>query len=155
MDTRNNKMLEKINQAYEMIDDIYGSYAGSFGISDTEFWILYALAEHSGDYMQTDICRDWYYSLQTIHTAIKNMEKRGLVTLVCQPGNKKNKYIHLTETGVKLVEQISEPLMEAEEEALDSLTKEEQEISLPLLQKHANALKVSIGKRSITKEETK
>ena len=81
--------LEALNQIYEMIDDIYDSYAASFRITDTELWVLYALSEHNGDYLQTDICRGWHYSLQTIHTTIKNMEKKGLITLVCQPGNRK------------------------------------------------------------------
>lgn len=138
--------LEEIDQAYEMIDDIYDSYAGSFGISDTELWILYALSEHNGDYLQTDICRKWYYSLQTIHTAIKNMGKKGLIELICQPGNKKNKYIHLTEVGSNLITEICDPLIAAEEEALNMLSDEEQAMLLPLLQKHANALKTAIEK---------
>lgn len=103
LNPRLNQKLEAVNQVYEMIDDIYDSYAGSFGITDAELWVLYALFEHNGDYLQTDICRQWYYSLQTIHTTIKNMEKKGFITLICQPGNKKNKYIHLTEAGEKIM----------------------------------------------------
>ena len=91
--------LEALTQIYEMADDIYDSYAASFHITDAELWILYALSEHNGDYLQTDICRSWCYSLQTVHTAIKNMEKKGLITPVCQAGNRKNKYIHLIEAG--------------------------------------------------------
>ncbi len=138
--------LEALNQIYELIDDIYGSYAGSFGITDAELCVLYALSEHDGDYLQTDICRGWHYSLQTIHTTIKNMEKKGLITLICQPGNKKNKYIHLTETGAKLVEEIVLPLNEAEITAFSTLTEEEQSLLLPLLQKQANALKTEVEK---------
>lgn len=96
--------------------------------------------------MQTDICRQWYYSLQTIHTTIKNMEKKGFITLICQPGNKKNKYIHLTEAGEKIMEEIAVPLTEAEKEAFSALTQEEQDLLLPLLQKHANALKAAVEK---------
>ena len=143
---RLNQKLEAVNQVYEMIDDIYDSYAGSFGITDAELWVLYALFEHNGDYLQTDICRQWYYSLQTIHTTIKNMEKKGLITLICQPGNKKNKYIHLTEAGEKIMEEIAVPLTEAEKEAFSALTQEEQDLLLPLLQKHANALKAAVEK---------
>ena len=138
--------LEALNQIYELIDDIYGSYAGSFGITDAELCVLYALSEHDGDYLQTDICRGWHYSLQTIHTTIKNMEKKGLITLVCQPGNKKNKYIHLTDAGAKLVEEIILPLNKAEISAFSTLTEEEQSLLLPLLQKQANALKAEVEK---------
>lgn len=77
LNPRLNQKLEAVNQVYEMIDDIYDSYAGSFGITDAELWVLYALFEHNGDYLQTDICRQWYYSLQTIHTTSKTWRKRS------------------------------------------------------------------------------
>lgn len=137
---------EAINQVCEFIDDIYYQYASSFGITDTELSILYALSEHDGEYLQSDICREWSYSLQTIHTTIKNMEKRGLIELICKAGNKKNKYIHLTAAGRKLVDSIMIPLITAEEEALGMLSDEEQDILLPILQKYANALKETVGK---------
>lgn len=141
-----NEKLEAINQAYEMIDDIYYQYAISYGITDTELWILYTLMEHDGEYLQTDICKAWNCSLQTIHTAVKNMEKNGWVELICKTGNKKNKYIYLTAEGKRFVGEITDPLTGAEEEALGTLTEEEQEILLPLLQKYAQALKTSVGK---------
>lgn len=146
MDNNMSKKLETINQVCDMIDDIYYQYASTFGITDTELCILYALNEHDGEYLQSDICRDWYCSLQTIHTTIKNMEKKGMITLLCQEGNKKNKYIHLTATGKQLIDSIMVPLVKAEEEAFGMLTVQEQDILLPLLQKYANALNTTIGK---------
>ena len=59
--------LEALNQIYEMIDDIYDSYAASFHITDVELCVLYALSEHNGDYLQTDICRSWYCSLRDFY----------------------------------------------------------------------------------------
>ena len=146
-----NKKLETVNQICDMIDDIYYQYASTFGLTDTELCILYALNEHDGEYLQSDICRDWYCSLQTIHTTIKNMEKKGMIILRCQPSNKKNKYIHLTDTGKQLIDSIMVPLVKAEEQALGMLTTQEQDVLLPLLQKYANALNTTIGK--ITRKE--
>ena len=153
MEPKSKYQLEELIQIYERIEDIYDRYAASSGITDAELCILYALSEHNGDYLQTDICRGWSYSLQTIHTAIKNMEKKGFITLLCQPGNKKNKYIHLTEAGAKLVDKIALPLMQAEQEAFSALTEEEQALLLPLLRKHANALKTAVEKIHHPKEE--
>lgn len=146
MDNTISKKLVIINQVCEMIDDIYYRYAMSFGITDTELSILYALYEHDGEYMQSDICREWSYSLQTIHTTVKNMEKKNLIELQRRDGNKKNKYIHLTTDGKQLIDSIMAPLTKAEEEALQALTDEEQNIFLSLLQKYANTLNISIGK---------
>ena len=136
--------MEKLTQIYELVDDVYDGYAASFGITDAELWVLYALSRHNGDYLQTDICRRWYYSLQTIHTTIKNMEKKGLITLLCQPGNRKNKYLHLTEAGERLAAKIAAPLIQAEKAAFSALTGEEQALLLPLLQKHAQALQAEV-----------
>ena len=136
--------LEALTQIYELVDDVYDGYAASFGITDPELWVLYALSRHNGDYLQTDICRRWYYSLQTIHTTIKNMEKKGLITLLCQPGNRKNKYLHLTEAGKRLAAKIADPLMQAEKAAFSALTGEEQALLLPLLQRHAQALQAEV-----------
>lgn len=138
--------MEELTQIYELVDDVYDGYAASFGITDAELWVLYALSRHNGDYLQTDICRRWYYSLQTIHTTIKNMEKKGLITLLCQPGNRKNKYLHLTEAGKRLTARIVKPLMLAEKAAFSALTGEEQARLLPLLQKHAQALQTEVEK---------
>ena len=74
------------------------------------------------------------------------MEKRGLIELIRKADNKKNKYIHLTEAGRKLVDSIMMPLIAAEEEALGMLSAEEQDILLPILQKYAKALKEAVGK---------
>lgn len=145
MDNDMSKKLETINQLCDMIEGIYYQYASAFGMTDTELCILYALNEHDGEYLQSDICRDWYCSLQTIHTTIKNMEKKGMITLRCQPGNRKNKYIHLTATGKQLIDSIMAPLVKAEEQAFGMLTVQEREVLLPLLQKYANALNTTIG----------
>ncbi|USF28169.1 hypothetical protein N510_003128 [Firmicutes bacterium ASF500] len=153
MENNVSKKLEAVNQVWEMIEDIYDQYAGSFGITDTELWILYALNEHDGEYLQSDICRNWYYSLQTIHTTIKNMEKKGMIELICQAGNKKSKYIHLTAVGKELIDSIMMPLIAAEEEAFGMLTAEEQDILLPLLQKYANALNATIGRANHNAEK--
>ena len=138
--------MEELTQIYELVGDVYDGYAASFGITDAELWVLYALSRHNGNYLQTDICRRWYYSLQTIHTTIKNMEKKGLITLLCQPGNRKNKYLHLTKAGEQLTTKITEPLMQAEKAAFSALTGEEQALLLPLLQKHAQALQTEVEK---------
>ena len=149
MDKSTSEKLEAVNQICEMIDDIYYRYAVSFGVTDTELSILYALTDHDGEYMQSDICREWSCSLQTIHTTVKNMERKGLIELRRKDGNKKNKYIYLTDAGRRFSDGIMKPLTKAEGEALESLTEEEQDMFLPLFRKYADALSISIG--NITK----
>lgn len=65
--------------------------------------------------------------------------------MTCQAGNKKNKYIHLSEAGKKLITRIMVPLIQVKEDALGMLSEKEQDMMLPLLQKYADALGINIG----------
>ena len=107
--------------------------------------VLDFLKDHDGA-SQKDIAAGCFIEAGSLTSILNGMEKKGLITLICQPGNKKNKYIHLTEAGEKIMEEIAVPLTEAEKEAFSALTQEEQDLLLPLLQKHANALKAAVEK---------
>ena len=107
--------------------------------------VLDFLKDHDGA-SQKDIAAGCFIEAASLTSILNVMEKKGLITLICQPGNKKNKYIHLTEAGEKIMEEIAVPLTEAEKEAFSALTQEEQDLLLPLLQKHANALKAAVEK---------
>lgn len=103
-----------------------------------ELAILYSLNKHDKEYLQRDICREWSYSLQTVYTTVKKMEKGGLIKLV---HNKKNKYIHLTRYGHEQVKRIVLPLINAENQAFEALSPAEQDIFLAVLEKYAKLLK--------------
>lgn len=59
----------------------------------------------------------------------------------------------MTAVGKKLIDNITVPLIAAEEEALGMLTAEEKDILLPLLQKYANALNTTIGRANHNAEK--
>ena len=71
---------------------------------------------------------------------MKVLEKKEIVQLNFAARNRKNKYIHLTDRGMKLCEQLVEPLIQAENRAFSVLTVEEQENLIALFQKYSDAL---------------
>ena len=139
-------LLRSFNQLSKETNVIYHNYAAANGMSDATFWILYTICYYGEGVTQKTICEEWFYSAQTVNSSLKLLEKKNLIELRLAPGNKKNKYIHLTEAGEKIMEEIAVPLTEAEKEAFSALTQEEQDLLLPLLQKHANALKAAVEK---------
>lgn len=136
--------LIRFNQTYKGMDVLYHNYAKSLGLSDTAFWILYCISEHSGSFTQRELCRDWSFSPQTVNSALKDMEKRGLIRLIPVPENKKNKLLHLTSDGERLVAEAILPLIQAEGESFSALSEEECEQMLSLTERYAAALRTSI-----------
>src|SRR5699024_11708573 len=89
--------LAAFNQLYKEMDDIYHSYAKEQGISDTILWILYSLYENNSSYIQKELCSEWHYPPQTVNSALKTLERQGIISLTAAPGNKKHKLVSLTE----------------------------------------------------------
>lgn len=128
--------LAVFNQAHKKMNVLYHNYAKSAGISDAAFWLLYSLYEHGRPCTQKDLCGSWFYAPQTINTALKSLEKKGLISLAFVPGNKKNKQIHFTPEGEKLIQEKIVPMVHAEERSFERLDEDEREKLLLITQKH-------------------
>ena len=139
------------NQLVKELDDTYKLYSKKSGLSDTVFWILYFSYEQKETYTQSEICDAWYYSRQTVNSALKNLEEKNLVKLIPSKTNRKNKEIFLTEEGLLLARKVIVPLMEAETKALDALEEKEMHLFLSLMKKHTDIFKEEIN--HILKEE--
>lgn len=127
--------LEIFNEQYNKLDDIYHQLAKYSGISDTAFWIIYAIQENKKSYTQRDICKLWSCSKQTINSALKNLEKEELIKLEYITNNK-DKQILLTEKGHKYIEKNIIPLMQAEQEAFGRLKETERKQLLNIMEKY-------------------
>ncbi len=132
--------LEKFNKIYKELDILYHNYAKSCGLSDMAYWILYSMLESDDLFTQRDFCKEWFSAPQTVNSALKDLEKKGIIFLESVPGNKKNKWIKLTEEGKAFTERVISPLIRAECESFDDLTKEECESMLGTTQKYIGVL---------------
>lgn len=135
-----NDNLRLFNKICKETNVIYHNYASSKGISDTTFWILYSIYYYGEGITQTDICEEWFYSAQTINSALKSMEQKGLITLKLAPESKKNKQIFFTDTGRSLAEELVLPVIKAEEQSFTGLDKKELEAMFDVSFKHLRQL---------------
>lgn len=124
------------NRIYKEMDIMYHRYAKKFGLSDVAFWILYSMEENEKLFTQRELCREWSFPPQTVNSALKDLEKKNIILLEPVPGNKKNKWIKLTEEGKAMVEEVILPLMRIEEESFMDLTDAERDIMLTATQKY-------------------
>lgn len=142
------EQLTLFNQIHKEMDVVYHNYAKSMGLSDSAFWILYCVSEHDGVFTQRDLCNDWSFTPQTVNSTLKDMEKQNIIILEPVPGNRKNKWIKLTEKGMQITKRAVLPLMQAEENSFAELSEQERELLLTTTQKHISILKNKIRKLS-------
>lgn len=133
--------LAAFNQLYKEMDEIYHVYAKEQGISDTVFWILYSLYENNSSYIQKELCSERHYPPQTVNSALKSLEKQGIISLEAVPGNKKNKLVSLTEHGLTLTQRVIARLTDAERNAILSMTADERRTLLSLTEKYTEFLR--------------
>lgn len=142
------------NQLIKEMDDLYRVYAKHCNLSETAFWILYCIRERKEAFTQREICEYWFYTPQTVNSALKNMAEEGLLVLRAEEGNRKNKRIYLTEKGKETVEKIVVPLMDAERRALAAMGEPEAEVFLQTMEKHTELFREEVTKLTERAEPT-
>lgn len=142
------KNLSEYNGIVKESDKIYRHAVKALGISDSAFWILYALRDASSGITQSDIGNIIYFPMQTINSALKKLETDGYVKL-CNVNDKRKKQVYLTEKGEQLAKRTVDRVIELETETMESLTLSEQEIFLSIFRKYTDIL----GKKFSTLNE--
>ena len=135
------QMLLRYNSIYKDTDQVYHQFARAFGLSDCAFWILYLLQESDRTYTQAEICDTLSFARQTVNSALKNMQAQGMIRLVPDSRNKKNKLLCLTAQGERSVEETVDRVIDAELSTLEQFSPEEREMFLALNQKYALCLR--------------
>lgn len=130
-----------LNQCDKEIEILYHNYALKYNLSDAALWILYAICESKDHITQSDLCSYWFFSRQTINSALKGLVKQGVIELIAIPGNRKSKNIVCTESGRAMVERIISPLKQAENHVFAAMSAEENEQFVELTQKRCSLLR--------------
>ncbi len=121
------------------INALYHEAAVKMGISDSVQNILYVICEQGTRCLQSEICKLTGISRQTINSAIRKLEKDGIIYL--EPGPGRNTVVCLTEKGQSYAAEKITPLFEIENKIWNAWTEEEQQAYLTLTRKYRDALK--------------
>ncbi len=135
------QQLQVLNRLYKESDHIYSRLASKLGMTATAFWVLYAIAHSEEPMTQNDLCGDFFFPVQTIHSAINNLRKDGLLELQVIPGTRNRKAILLTEKGKIFVANTINKADEIEKNAFLCFNEEERERYLSLFKRHIEYLK--------------
>lgn len=122
------------------LDHIYSEFSRACGLSDCAYWMLVDTSTAGGSIAVSRLTSEWFYSKQTINSAIKALTARGFATLEFAEGSRKNKVVRLTEAGMRFAEQYALPAQEAEQQAFEVLEPWEQREIMRLIEKFSHAL---------------
>lgn len=122
------------------LDHIYSEFSRACGLSDCAYWMLVDTSTAGGSIAVSRLTSEWFYSKQTINSAIKTLTARGFATLGFAEGSRKNKVVSLTEEGRQFAERYALPAQEAEQQACEVLEPWEQREIMRLIGKFSHAL---------------
>lgn len=138
--------LERMNQSYRESNGIYHEIAVVLQLTDTIFYIFYALAEDYRPLDQHRLCTDWNLPKQTVNSAVANLVQKGLVYL--EPGKGHSKYIRLSKAGQKIIREKIEPIRRAECRALQQMTPEERRYLVALTDRYIGLLHMEMAREA-------
>ncbi|MCI8331309.1 MAG: winged helix DNA-binding protein [Clostridiales bacterium] len=127
------------NSLLKELDDIYRHAAKNTGLSECTLWILYTLRVEPTPSTQSEIGRFLCQPKQTVNSALKKMEKEGLIEFF-YANDRKNKRIRLTDAGKALAAQTADKVIRAEYAALCGLSEQEQAAFIRLFQQYIRLL---------------
>ena len=144
-----NKEWSELNKLTKRKDEVYHKWAQHAGITDTKFWIFYAICESGGVLSQNDFCDNWCYSKQTVNAAVNSLEKEGMLYLSYAEGSKKKKDIRLTITGEEFCTKYILPVLNAECNALMRVEEQERRMYLDTKEKMISILSDELRKTTL------
>ena len=121
---------------YNEVDKLYHAYARGCGLSDIE--------RAGGELPLARLTESWSYSKQTINSALKVLQERGLIALTFMEGSRKSKLAAFTEEGRAFSAERIVPAIRAEERAFSSLTEQERSLLVQLVRRYIDALEQQI-----------
>ena len=111
----------ELNALYLEQDDIYSAYAAHFGLSDTAFWILYAVCVSDTVETQNSLAALFHMPPQSINSAVAALVGRGILCLRQRAGARSGKALCLTAAGEDFCSRVIFPFFEIEEQAIGAL----------------------------------
>lgn len=134
--------FQEFNHIQGLIDSAYHEAALKMGLSDSALWILYTLTANGSGCCQNTLCKTTCMTKSTINSALKKMEKEGL--LYMQPGKGRNTCIFLTEQGQTLAQNTVCRLIDLENRIFESWSSEDRALLIRLNRDFAERLSASV-----------
>ena len=121
------------------LDNLYSRFPKSCGLSEAEYWSLLLIYE--GIVTQSRISEQLFLSRQTLNSAFKQLQKKGLIRLEPYQDNLRSKRAFLTEAGKAFVEENVLRMHRVEERAWQHMSQEDQAVLTALTRKFSSCIR--------------
>ncbi len=138
--------VESFDRLYRKTDRLYYEISRECGLPESAYWVMYDIYIAGGSVSVRDIVATSCASKQTINSAIRHLEGKGLVRTEFCEGSRKAKLARLTETGREFAQTRIEPACAAERRAFGALTAPEQAEMLRLMDKYVEAVEAELDR---------
>lgn len=126
-------VMKRFNYLLGEMEAAYHGMSLKVGLSDSAMKILYTVCDNGDCCPLQRICRYSGLSKQTVNSALRKMEKEGILYL--EPAGPKNKNVCLTETGKLLTQRTAGQIYGIENEILESWPQEDVQKYLELTER--------------------
>ena len=133
------KTLAAFREATMELDNLYSRFPKSCGLSEAEYWSLLLIYE--GIVTQSRISEQLFLSRQTLNSAFKQLQKKGLIRLEPYQDNLRSKRAFLTEAGKAFVEENFLRMHRVEERAWQHMSQEDQAVLTALTRKFSSCIR--------------
>lgn len=130
--------FKEFNETISRIESAYHEASLRLKLSDSEESLLYTLVTYPEGCRQSVLYRESGLTKSTANSALKKMEKDGIVLI--QPEKGRNTLVRVTEAGKNLMKDTVYKVIQIENEIYDSWTPEEQALFLRLNQDFAEKM---------------
>lgn len=135
----NDSALKRYNHLLGELEAVYHELSLRLGMSDSVSKILYTICNAGQSCPLHTICQQTGLSKQTVNSALRKIERQGLVYL--ESTNKKAKIVCLTEAGNQFADKTARQMIAWENEILDTWSQSDVQQYLSLTERFLEALK--------------
>lgn len=134
--------IHRLNYFTAELDGLYHQASLQIGLADSAMRILYAIYDNGDGCLLHTIYRQAGLRKQTVNSAMRKLEKEGILYLTHYKG--KNKKVMLTERGKTYLQQTAAKIYEAETRAFADWTETEMEEYLRLTEKFTESFREQV-----------
>lgn len=133
------KEMKRFNYLLGETEAIYHEFSLRLGLSDSAMKVLYTICDNGGSCLLQEICRRSGLSKQTLNSAIRKLEREGVLYLESTGGRVKK--VCLTDEGETLVSRTALRIIKMENAIFSFWPKEDVETYLELTERFLLDLK--------------
>lgn len=121
------ELLKRYYALWREVTVMYEEWAGQYGLSSYELFILFSLWEKPEGCTQKELCDYWLFPKQTVHSILKNFSRQGYIAFQVRDEDRRFKTVCLTGPGAAFAGPVMERLQAQENRMLRRLGQDERE----------------------------